>query len=535
MANYNTVITNEGAALLASVIANQGTLTLTEMRFSTNDYSGSEATLTYGTFSGVFITAAAAGSVVDSTTIKAASQFDNSTLVGDNPLYSIGLVGTDGNTTALIAVSTTTAPDIIRPAVTGVSTYAFNMNLTVSSTNNITVTGTTAAVLYDIDVIDTLISTATDKPLSANKGRVLNEKVESLTNPNLLDNPWFTVNQRGASSYSTAGDYTADKWYMPFGGLTVGISSSGATLTATSDTVLDQKFETDELKGKTVTLSIKHFDGTIEQGTVQFPSTTGTNPVVITGGELQAGVDTYGNCYFRIYIATGNTITARVIKLEVGSISTLANDVAPDYALELAKCRASTADPSDTYANKGNLVNYADLTSLYLTGSTNTTGSTITVGTFFYLNGSYCRAIADIANGATFTLNTNFEVDTVGDELAGETGTFTLTYDSGTYTDGFTSQTNNYKRIGGLVMIRGELELTGTPDSSHSYVILSGLPFKAKRYSVPTVGSAFVPNNGKVATTRITAENTLQISFKLADGTFPAAGQLLDYTIIYEC
>ena len=180
MASYNTVITNEGAALLASVIANQGTLTFSEMRFSTTDYDGVEQTLTVGTFGGVFITTAASGSVVDATTIKVAAQFDNSGIVGDHPLYSIGIVGTDGNTTALIAVCTTTNPDIIRAALTGVSTYAFNVNLAVSSTSNITVTGTTAAVLYDVDVVDTLISTATDKPLSANQGRVLNERISNL-------------------------------------------------------------------------------------------------------------------------------------------------------------------------------------------------------------------------------------------------------------------------------------------------------------------------------------------------------------------
>ena len=39
-------------------------------------------------------------------------------------------------------------------------------------------------------------------------------------------------------------------------------------------------------------------------------------------------------------------------------------------------------------------------------------------GTFFYLNGSYCKAKTDITNGATFTLNTNFEVTTVGGEVS---------------------------------------------------------------------------------------------------------------------
>ena len=325
---------------------------------------------------------------------------------GGTPIIAESLIGVYQQDTGVLIPTEAEAPDFA---------FTFYGTLQTNYSGDLTINVDTSALLSQDDIADDLVTADATMALSANMGKKL---ADHLSHENLLDNPWFTVNQRGQASYSTPGDYTADRWYMPFGGLTVGISSSGATLTATGDTVLDQKFETDELKGKTVTLSIMHFDGTIEQGTVQFPSTAGTTPVVITGGELQAGVDTYGNCYFRIYIATGNTITARAIKLELGSVSTLANDVEPDYALELAKCRASTADPSDTYANKGNLVNYADLTTIHATGSTNTTGAQIDAGTFFYLNGTFCKALTNIAVNATFTLNTNLEVATVGGEIS---------------------------------------------------------------------------------------------------------------------
>lgn len=59
----------------------------------------------------------------------------------------------------------------------------------------------------------------------------------------------------------------------------------------------------------------------------------------------------------------------------------------------------------------------ADITSISCTGSINATGETITNGSRFYLNGALCRATADIANGATFTFNTNFKVITVDEEL----------------------------------------------------------------------------------------------------------------------
>ena len=52
------------------------------------------------------------------------------------------------------------------------------------------------------------------------------------------------------------------------------------------------------------------------------------------------------------------------------------------------------------------------------TGSTNTTGAKITAGTYFFKNSALCKAITDIATNATFTLNTNYEVVTVGEELS---------------------------------------------------------------------------------------------------------------------
>ena len=55
-----------------------------------------------------------------------------------------------------------------------------------------------------------------------------------------------------------------------------------------------------------------------------------------------------------------------------------------------------------------------DLADISITGTTNNTGSTISAGTFFYLNGELVRALTNIANGATLTVNTNYEVITAG-------------------------------------------------------------------------------------------------------------------------
>ena len=68
----------------------------------------------------------------------------------------------------------------------------------------------------------------------------------------------------------------------------------------------------------------------------------------------------------------------------------------------------------------------ADITGLSQTGAT--ASQAITRGTFFYLNGSLVKAIADIANGATFTLNTNYEEQSVCDELELLNSTYTLNF-----------------------------------------------------------------------------------------------------------
>ena len=409
MANYNTVITNEGAALLASVIASQGTLTLSEMRFSTNDYSGSEATLTYGTFSGVFITAAAAGSVVDSTTIKAASQFDNSTLVGDNPLYSIGLVGTDGNTTALIAVSTTTAPDIIRPAVTGVSTYAFNMNLTVSSTNNITVVGTTAAVLYDVDVVDTLISTATNKPLSANQGRLV------------ADNLAANENVYGAKNLNSYPYYHGNRYTN---GITFTDNGDG-TITATGTALADALFsihsrDITEPPILEVTNGNYIFTGCPSGGNGGY-GTRVFQSAKITGTREDYGFDygdglsftVDGGYYSDDYAVLGlHIIVFSGTALPVGGITFKpmlrdARILDPTYEPYAKTNQQLTADKAERN----------DLSTIHATGSTNVTGTPINAGSFFYLNNQFCKALQYIDNGATFTENTNYKNTNLGEEL----------------------------------------------------------------------------------------------------------------------
>lgn len=74
----------------------------------------------------------------------------------------------------------------------------------------------------------------------------------------------------------------------------------------------------------------------------------------------------------------------------------------------------------------------SDITSINQTGTTAT--QAITSGTYFYLNGTLVRAKTSIASGATFTLNTNYEVVAAGglNSVVGvKTATISVTIGSG--------------------------------------------------------------------------------------------------------
>lgn len=156
------------------------------------------------------------------------------------------------------------------------------------------------------------------------------------SNPNLLDNPWFTVNQRGRSRYTGPG-YTVDRWKTGATGATIDIDENGVTLSPDASFGFQQKLTTElvtALVGKTVTYSILLQNGTLRTLTFTWPNSPNVGVGVISGiGTLFAGT-TLG-----ISLAHPSTLSIRAIKLELGSVSTLANDAPPNYAEELAKCQ----------------------------------------------------------------------------------------------------------------------------------------------------------------------------------------------------
>lgn len=173
-----------------------------------------------------------------------------------------------------------------------------------------------------------------------------------ITNPNLLDNPWFTINQRGASSYSSNANsiYTVDRWKIDSNGVaTVTPKSVGIGITRTDGYYASffQLIEKSRFRdNQTYTLSILFSDGHIESKSGVIADSQSQTRYIQTDAynDMVGFVDTWASSTMYtvgIYNTSGTTneVVIIAVKLEIGSISTLALDTAPNYATELLKCQ----------------------------------------------------------------------------------------------------------------------------------------------------------------------------------------------------
>jgi hypothetical protein len=156
----------------------------------------------------------------------------------------------------------------------------------------------------------------------------------------------------------------------------------------------------------------------------------------------------------------------------------------------------------------------SNLASISITGTTNNTGSMITQGTFFYKSGTLVRAKADIANGATLTANTNYEVITAGALNAlGQPKKLTVTG---------TGVAQNATRIGDLVFFTIEANLT---NADNGYVLASGLPTPYQQ-----VFASFVTNTNKAVPCYISSVTNGQLLIWYPDA--PITGRV-DGQLVY--
>ena len=172
---------------------------------------------------------------------------------------------------------------------------------------------------------------------------------------NLLDNPFFQVNQRGfTSNPGTNNVRCVDRWFINNGGGTGGATTlnSDGTMTITSGTVAQTfqqsiKIVPSALLGKTLCMSIMMSDGTIYSASGEVTAQTSTTKelfrVNFTEGRVFVYLQPAGTNIItpQLQVYTGKSITVRAMKLELGSVSTLANDAPPDKDIELQKCKAA--------------------------------------------------------------------------------------------------------------------------------------------------------------------------------------------------
>ena len=170
----------------------------------------------------------------------------------------------------------------------------------------------------------------------ANKQQVYsNLSLNPTPAPNMVDNAWFLINQRGSASYSTTGQHIFDRWYLNSGA----VSWSVDGISTASNCILYQNYD-----------RVRFKDGGYYRVSVLLSDGTGyTSRMAVDATYHYIGGS--GNPYFRMrfehsgkqirfqILAAGAGMVVRAVKVELTYYSTLTLDVMPDEAEELAKCQ----------------------------------------------------------------------------------------------------------------------------------------------------------------------------------------------------
>lgn len=174
------------------------------------------------------------------------------------------------------------------------------------------------------------------------------------SNENLLDNPWFTVNQKGftSGSIATIGESVPfiDRWkgYWQTGNTsTVSLSNNQLTFTIPSGVGCGIQQGSEILTAYTsgtATVSIMFADDTILSKTIALTGTGYSNYQIGTYNDLLLEYRHYTSQNIFEFVFSNSTdsqkaVTIKAVKFELGSESTLALDTAPNYASELLKCQ----------------------------------------------------------------------------------------------------------------------------------------------------------------------------------------------------
>lgn len=183
--------------------------------------------------------------------------------------------------------------------------------------------GTAGALFFD------QAQTLTD----ANKQQVYsNLSLNPAPAPNMVDNSWFLINQRGSASYSTTGQFVFDRWYLYSGA----VSWSADGISTASSCLLYQNFDRVRFKdGAYYRVSVMLADGTIYSSRMAVDAVyhyIGGNTVPLRMRFEHNGKQ----IRFQIQAGAAGWVI-RAVKIEATYYSTLSLDVMPDEAEELLK------------------------------------------------------------------------------------------------------------------------------------------------------------------------------------------------------
>lgn len=160
------------------------------------------------------------------------------------------------------------------------------------------------------------------------------------SNPNLLINPDFKINQRGKSTYSSTGaGTTVDRW-IGTNVKTVVNSDNTVSVSSLSGTGYFTQFEENLSYGKhTYSIYVQAITGTVKA----FYRSKGSTDVEL--GTLKQGLNTFTSTDdvfkgFFLSIASGSSVTLKYAKVEKGTVAT--TFIAPNRSEELVKCQYYT-------------------------------------------------------------------------------------------------------------------------------------------------------------------------------------------------
>ena len=185
-------------------------------------------------------------------------------------------------------------------------------------------------------------------------------KIGNLSNPNLLINPNFAINQRGQTNYTASEStvYCVDRWYLHGSG-TFDTSSKEVSLSKQYSLFWQSIENYNDLKGKTVTFSISVSN---VRGNALYMKLFGGQDIHITTDgiytvttTLSTSITKFGCGLSRSTNVTGEaSCVVNWAKLEIGSVATEFSP--PNIAEEMPKCQRYYQIRSNSYTIETNAI-----------------------------------------------------------------------------------------------------------------------------------------------------------------------------------